>query len=145
MFPSHLHEQAGEYRSVRWPSTTKSPSTTEPLSTTKSPSTTETDQWHESDGGASLLRSLVNNFNTHNVNVKMSRKIHSKDLILTINDSVCLHFPADFPSGEMSFTWVDDKSRFTRTPNDICRIIVDRTLNIISHETALRLSRTTRV
>lgn len=131
MFPSRSKGQAGEYRTV------KSPSITE------SPSSTETDQWYESDGGGSLLRSMLNNFKRHNVAVQMSRESYSKDLILEIDKRVCLHFPADFPTGEMSFTWVDDKSNFTGSPNDICSIIVDRTLNIISHEAALRFSRST--
>ena len=119
MFPSRLLEQTAEYRA------------------SKSQSTSKTDQWYESDGGASLLGSLMNEFERCDVPVAVSRKSYSKDLILTIDDCLCLHFPVDFPTSEMSCTWLGDKSKFTKNPNGICGIITKRALNIISHEAIL--------
>ncbi|CAB3993024.1 Hypothetical predicted protein [Paramuricea clavata] len=97
-------------------------------------------QWYESDGGHSLLKKLVNGFKSHGVSVDMSRDSNSHDMTLEINRSICLHFPVDFPRGRMSLTWLNDTSRFTRNADEICNTILHRTLNILSHETALSLS-----
>ena len=96
-------------------------------------------QWYESDGGLVVLRELKNGFQAHNVPVNMSRHSKSHDLTLEVNQSICLHFPADFPASPVSFTWLNDSSNFKRNPDRISGAILTRALDVISYETALNL------
>ena len=106
---------------------------------------THSSQWYESDGGSSLLRRLVNKFESQGVSVDMSRDSKSHDIQLIINRTICLHFPADFPTAPMSLTWLNDSLRFTKNPNEICTMVAGRALDVLSYETACRMSRTTRL
>jgi hypothetical protein len=95
----------------------------------------QSSQWYESDGGSSLLRSLVGKLKSVGVAVDMSRDFKTHDIQLEIDRKICLHFPADFPTAPMSLTWVDDPSRFTRNPNEICTLIMKRATDVLSCET----------
>ena len=126
--PSMLHHQP------------PGPSVT-PTKETAVPTTVQqTSQWYLSDGGNSLLKTLVNRFTSHGVSVNITRDSNSHDMTLEIDRNICLHFPADFPTGRMSLTWLNDTSRFTRNADEICNTILDRTLDILSHEAALSLT-----
>ncbi|XP_028402842.1 uncharacterized protein LOC114525644 isoform X1 [Dendronephthya gigantea] len=128
------HPQLDHHR----PRTNTAPAT---LMTTSKP----TEQWYECDGGETLLRHLMDGFGSHDVHVNMSRDSKTRDLTLEVNGSVCLSFPYNFPTGQMSVTWLNDTTAFTRNPDQICQTIVQRVSNVISYETALSFSRTTEV
>ena len=111
------------------------------------PATTlpQSSQWYESDGGSSLLRGLVNEFESLGVSVDMSRDSKSHDIQLEINRTICLHFPPDFPTAPMSLTWLNDPLMFTGNPNQICKMITKRASDVLSCEAVHRMSRTTQI